>query len=128
MFENQFFSEHLSFLSQQPSLEYVEGLEDCELYFIYHEDLIRLYQEIQKFQQFGRLLMEHSFIRLKVYFHSLLHETAQERYLKLIETQPNIFQRIPLKYIASYIGITDSSLSRIRKKIAGKNHFLPFGK
>ena len=68
--------------------------------------------------QIGRLACEELFLKKSKRELSLLNDTATKRYLNLMEEQPLLFQQVPLKYIASYIGITPQALSRIRKRIS----------
>jgi len=66
------------------------------------------------------MILVKGFISFKQRALSLINESAEERYETLINSRPEIFQRAPLKYIASYLGITDTSLSRIRRELAHK--------
>ncbi|HEY0751463.1 MAG TPA: Crp/Fnr family transcriptional regulator, partial [Chitinophagaceae bacterium] len=72
---------------------------------------------IPEFREFGRSILVRGFSNLKLRMLSMITETAEQRYASLLQHNPEIFQYAPLKYIASYLGITDSSLSRIRKDI-----------
>jgi hypothetical protein len=74
-----------------------------------------------EFREFGRTILVNAIGHLKGRALSLVQETAEERYRKLITTNPDIFQHAALKHIASYLGITDTSLSRIRKEYARKH-------
>ena len=73
-----------------------------------------------EFREFGRLKIVASYGQLKGRMLSMLQETAEERYTSLVTNRPEIFQQVPLKYIASYLGITDSTLSRLRKSFVKK--------
>ena len=79
-----------------------------------------LFHSIYEFREFGRMILVKGFISFKQRTLSLINESAEQRYETLITARPEIFQRAPLKYIASYLGITDSSLSRIRRELAHK--------
>lgn len=114
-FEGQFISEYVSFFSDYASPEYIQALEDVQLLSISKKDLNHLYERHPKWACFGRLLAEEILVHIKQYFFSLIKESAEERYKKLMERKPQILQRVPLKYIASFIGVTDTSLSRIRR-------------
>lgn len=84
---------------------------------IHHDDLQKIYKKSSVGNLIGRLMIEYLYVeKLKREF-SFLSETAEERYLKLLKEQPELFQAVPLKYIASYMGITPQALSRIRKRI-----------
>lgn len=95
---------------------YVEALEDSLLYKINKQDLEKLYYEYPAYREFGRKFAEEALTMLMQRTLSLHTKSAEERYKELLQV-PGFIQRIPLKYIASYLGITDTSLSRIRKKI-----------
>lgn len=105
------------YLHQKPSYEYIELLEDSVLYRIDTEELKHLYNTDLELANFGRILADKFAYYTEQRFIDRLSLSATARYLKLIDTYPEIIQRIPLKYIASYLGITQVSLSRIRAKI-----------
>jgi len=79
-----------------------------------------LFHSIPEFRDFGRSILVKGFASLKIRMLSMITETAEERYASLLHSNPEIFQYAPLKQIASYLGITDTSLSRIRKEILKK--------
>jgi hypothetical protein len=72
---------------------------------------------IENFREVGRTKLIQDFFKLKSHSLSLITTEAKDRYLNLMKNQPEIIQNIPSKYIATYLGITDTSLSRIRKEI-----------
>lgn len=81
-----------------------------------------LYNKSQRFERFGRLIAERLFIETAKSKNNLLTQTAEDRYLELLTHQPQIFERLPLALIASYLGIQPQSLSRIRARVvSGKN-------
>ncbi len=83
-----------------------------------HRDLQKLYTDLPKFERFGRVLAENVVIGSQRRTASLLFDSPEERYLKLIAERPKVVERIPLHHIASYLGIKPESLSRIRKRLA----------
>jgi CRP-like cAMP-binding protein len=89
-------------------------MEDVKLYTIGREDLFRLFDKYPTLQKLGRLSMEYMFIRKETREASFLLDTAEQRYEELMRQYPGITQRVPLKYLASYLGITAETLSRIR--------------
>lgn len=95
---------------------YVEALEDSLLYKITKKDLEKLYEAFPIYQEFGRKFAEEALTMLMQRTMSLHTKTAEERYRELLMI-PDFMQKIPLKYLASFLGVTDTSLSRIRKKI-----------
>ena len=109
-----------SFFKRERSRENIQALTDCSGYAIDFNELNRLFHAIQHFREFGRMILVKGFIALKERTLSLINQTAEERYVNLINTNPEIFQYAPLKTIASYLGITDTSLSRIRREYQKK--------
>ena len=106
-----------SFFLGAISKETLQAITDCEILYISKSDLEKLYSMDSKWQAFGRMLMEGILIGKEERIVDLLFLTAHEKYLKLIEQSPDIIQNVPVKYIASFIGIQPESLSRIRKTI-----------
>jgi CRP-like cAMP-binding protein len=109
-----------SFFNRTPSKENIQALTDSSGWYITYEQLNGLFHAMPEFREFGRSVLVQGFAALKMRMLSLITETAEERYAHLLRTKPEIFQDAPLKYIASYLGITDTSLSRIRKEFAAK--------
>ncbi|MGO4293185.1 Crp/Fnr family transcriptional regulator [Chitinophaga sp. RAB17] len=118
--ENSFASDLLSFFNRTPSKEYIQTIVDCETWYITYDDMQEIFHALPEFREFGRLKLVNSYSILKERMLSMLQETAEQRYIRLINSSPEIFQSVPLKYIASYLGITDTSLSRIRKEFTKK--------
>lgn len=106
----------LGFYTTGKALFYVEALEDSVLYKITKQDLENLYKEFPVYREFGQKFAEEALTILMQRTLSLHTKSAEERYKELLQI-PDFMQKIPLKYVASYLGITDTSLSRIRKKI-----------
>jgi len=117
-FEGSWVGDYQSFLTGQPAVQHIDALENTELLVIRRDDLQALYAEQPQFERFGRLLAENVVIGSQRRTASLLFETPEERYLKLIAERPKVVERIPLHHIASYLGIKPESLSRIRKRLA----------
>ncbi|HLP20005.1 MAG TPA: Crp/Fnr family transcriptional regulator [Chitinophagales bacterium] len=115
---NPFVSSYSSFLSRTPSQENIHALEDCELVQITYDDLQKLYDQSLEFQKLGRLIAEYNYTLAVERIYSLQHCTAQQRYVQLLQLYPNLVNAVPHHYIASYLGITPESLSRIRKELA----------
>jgi CRP-like cAMP-binding protein len=120
-FEGEWLGDYESFLLQRPSADYIEALEDCELYTLGYEDMQALYEKKDCFQKFGRLIAEKLFISIAKSMRNLQLQSAKERYLALLSDQPQIFERLPQHLIASYLGIQPQSLSRIRAEVARGN-------
>lgn len=117
-FEGAWVGDYHSFLTGQPSVQYIDALEEAELLIMSRADLLALYDQQPRFERFGRLLAENVVIGSQRRTASLLFDTPEERYLKLITERPKVIERIPLHHIASYLGIKPESLSRIRKRLA----------
>jgi CRP-like cAMP-binding protein len=109
-----------SFFNRTRSKENILALTDCEGWFISFEQLNNLFHDLPEFREFGRSVLVKAFAALKTRTLMMITETAEERYAYLLKTNPEIFQHAPLKNIASYLGITDTSLSRIRKEFSKK--------
>ncbi len=107
-----------SFFKRLPAEENIQALTDCELLFISFEEIQVLFHSLPEFREFGRTILVNAYTQLKARTLSMVRETAEQRYAGLLKTNPAVFQHAPLKYIASYLGVTDTSLSRIRKDFA----------
>lgn len=110
-----FFNDYLSFFNQVPSEEYYELITDCKLHSISFDNVQHCFHNIPEFREWGRMLLTLNYAHANRRMISFHKETAQERYSKLLQSHPEIVQKVPLHYIASYLGITKFSLSRIRK-------------
>jgi len=117
-FAGAFMSAYDSFLSRSPSAYQVETLAPVTLWSISYDGLQAVYRETSIGDVIGREAAEELFLAKSRREISLLSETAEERYRKLLAEQPHMLQLIPLKYLASYIGITPQALSRIRRRIS----------
>lgn len=113
--ENQIFGSILPIYAGKPSQENLQFLEDAEIYAISIDDLNQLYQIYPELNFIGRKIAEEVCIILEERTNSLHIESATERYQSLIKQQPYLLNRINLGHIASYLGITQETLSRIRK-------------
>ncbi len=117
IFPNDFVSAYDSFLTRTPSTYAIQALSAGHLWQIHYDDLQRVYAETDTGNLIGRKSAESLFLIKSRRELSLLTQTAEERYLALFQDRPDLIQSIPLKYIASYIGVTPQALSRIRKRI-----------
>ncbi len=118
VFENGFVTAYDSFLTQEPSLYQIETLSETTLLRISYQDLQKVYGKTANGNIIGRKMAEMLFMKKTQRELSLLNQTAEERYLDLFSDNPKLLQEIPLKYIASYIGVTPQALSRIRRRIS----------
>ncbi|WP_300666257.1 Crp/Fnr family transcriptional regulator [Fluviicola sp.] len=109
-----------SFFLRNPTRENIQTLTDCVCWQLDFDTFQKLFHSIQSFREQGRTNLVNSYFSLKRQSISIIADQAKERYLRFIQEKPHIVQNISLKHIATYLGITDTSLSRIRKEIAGE--------
>lgn len=114
MREGDFIMSIVSFYTRQPAREYVELLEESTVCSITYDQLQHLYQHFPEFNVIGRVLTERYYVLSELRTQNLRMQTANERYQQLLHDFPAIFQRVPLKYIASHLGISPETLSRLR--------------
>jgi CRP-like cAMP-binding protein len=114
--ENRLFTEHTSFLSQTPSTDFMEAIEDTEVLSFAYEDLMKIYEKSHGLESVGRQLNEVIFIATKKKLMSLMNDDATTRYSEFLKTYKKELHRIPQNIIASYLGITPQSLSRLKKE------------
>jgi CRP-like cAMP-binding protein len=119
-FENQFIVDYDSFLNEKPSRYFIQTMEATELICFNLHALQYAYQQSQNWERLGRVMAEQSFSYTAHRVESFMFLDGEQRYLQLLKEEPEIFNRVPLYHIASYIGLERESLSRLRKKIAGK--------
>lgn len=116
-FAREYATEYVSFLTRQPSEIHVKTLEDAELIELRYDKMQMLYEQFPVWQKYGRLMAENIFLHVAERTHRLLYYTPEENYVKLLESRPDIIERMPQHYIASYLGVQPESLSRIRKRL-----------
>lgn len=109
-----------SFFQRIPSQEAFQAITNCIGWKITFEELNSLFHALPAFRETGRAILVRALVSLKMRTLSMINQTAEQRHAALLQSQPQIFQHVPLKYIASYLGITDTSLSRIRKEMVAK--------
>lgn len=117
-FDKSFVSAYDSFLTQNPATYQLETLTDAVIWSLSYQDLQAIYKETEIGNTIGRFASEDLFLKKSRRELSLLNSTAEQRYLSLLTEYPHFIRHIPLKYLASYIGITPQALSRIRKRIS----------
>lgn len=117
--EGLFASSYDSFLRQAPSIQTLETLEDCDLLVISYQRLEQLYEEVPKMNIVVRKIAEQRFINAQQVLSSFILDSPEERYRKFEAQHGNLLLRVPHHMIASYLGITPVSLSRIRKRMLG---------
>lgn len=120
-YEGWWISDQFSFLTGEPSTYNIDALEDCELLLLSKPSEEELLERIPKFERYFRILLQNNLIATQKRLVSSLSQTAEERYIELISVCPETLpQRIPQHMLASFLGITPETFSRIRKQIALK--------
>lgn len=109
-----------SYINQAKSVNYIVCLEDTIVIEGNLEQETDMYERFPKLQQITRAMMEQDFGKMQEQFSRFIASSPQERYEYLLNNRPELLQRVPLQHLASYIGVTPESLSRIRKRIQGK--------
>jgi CRP-like cAMP-binding protein len=107
-----------SFFLRNPTREHIQALTDCVCWQLDFNTFQELFHGIKNFREQGRTTLVGSYFALKRHSISIIADQAKDRYLSLIKEKPHIVQNVSLKHIATFLGITDTSLSRIRKEIA----------
>ena len=118
-FEGWWISDHFSFLTGEPAVYTIDALEDSELLLLSKQAEEQLLQKIPRFERYFRILLQNSLIAAQRRLIGSLSQTAEERYNDLITGCPTIPQRVPQHMMASFLGITPETLSRIRRQVAG---------
>jgi CRP-like cAMP-binding protein len=103
-----------SFFTRTPAQQQLHALTDCQGWFLSYQQVNTLFHTRPEFREFGRSVLVRALATLQERMVDQIRDTASTRYEKLLATNPELFHHAPLKYIASYLGVTDSSLSRIR--------------
>lgn len=107
-----------SFFLRDPTRENFQALTDCVCWQLDFDTFQQLFHGIKNFREQGRTNLVSSYFALRKQSISMIADQAKDRYITLLKEKPYVIQQVPLKHIASYLGITDTSLSRIRKEIA----------
>ncbi len=109
-----------SFFTRSLSQEYIQAAVPCKGWYISYEQLNKLFHDLPEFREFGRSILVKGYTALKSRMLDTITQTAEQRYIQLLNSKPEVLQQASLKHIASYLGITDSSLSRIRKEYSSR--------
>ena len=108
----------ISFYTRQPGYEFIETLEDSVLACVQYNDLQQFYNDIPDFNIVGRKLAEHFFFLAEQRTQMLRKHKSGEKYQLFQDQHPGLIQRVPLKYIATYLGMSEETLSRVRNRMA----------
>jgi CRP-like cAMP-binding protein len=116
-FENDFVTSFHSFITQEPAVENIQLLEGSILWAISKDTLTGLFNQYHEIERLVRIAYEKYYIRLEERFVNAQFKSATERYESLLHQTPHIVERVPLGHIASYLGISQETLSRIRSRL-----------
>jgi CRP-like cAMP-binding protein len=119
-FEGWWISDQVSFITGEPSIDNIDALEDCELLLLTKKSEQEMMEKIPKLEKYFRILLQNNLINLKRRLVGSLSKSAEERYHELTSSCPTIPQRVPQHMMASFLGITPETLSRIRRQIADR--------
>jgi CRP-like cAMP-binding protein len=118
--EGMFGGAYDSFISCQPSRHSIEAIEYSQLYAISYEDLQGMFETLPKTNEFVRKILEERFVTLHQLYTAQILDSPQERYFNLQRTNPGLIDRIPQHQLATFLGVTPVSLSRIRNRLSRK--------
>lgn len=119
-FENAWVTDFQSFNYGTICIMNLQAMEDTTVFIISKQKKLELYKQCNKYETFGRIMAEQVAVRATEIAMSLSSEKPEERFRNLLQKQPDLFQRVPQKYIANFLGISPESLSRIQKRIHSK--------
>ncbi|TDO73131.1 CRP-like cAMP-binding protein [Flavobacterium chryseum] len=114
--ENHFTSDYQSFIMEVPSKQYLEALTDVDLLILKKDAINSLYDKYKVWERFGRLIIERIFCLVEQKRKNIISTSNDEQYRDFVAAYPQILQKVPQYYIASYLGISPEHLSRLRKK------------
>lgn len=117
-FENNFMTAYSSLITGQPTYENIQALVPTELWILQKSDMESLGKKYPNWLLFQKHMAEQQYIDLETRFFSFQKEKASERYQELLQSHPHYFQQIPLQHLASYLGISQRHLTRIRREIS----------
>jgi CRP/FNR family transcriptional regulator, anaerobic regulatory protein len=118
--ENGYATDYSAFINQEPSKYHIQCLEPCLLVNLSYTHIQYGYKKYAGIERFGRLIAEMVLKNQQKRIESFLFENAEQRYLNFIKDSPDLFNRVSLSYLSTYLGIERPSLSRIRKKLSEK--------
>ena len=116
-FEGWWIGDLYSFLTSEPSKMNIEALEDSDVLTIERQDHFKLLSEVPKYETYYRILFQDAYVALQRRVSSTIGLTAEEKYQRLVNQYHSFINRVPLHLIASYLGVSPETLSRIRKQM-----------
>ncbi|WP_184549274.1 Crp/Fnr family transcriptional regulator [Mucilaginibacter sp. FT3.2] len=115
--EDHWIADLYSFVTQVPGNVNIEAIEDSEVLLLPHHELDLLYDQVPALERYFRHLFQRAYVGLQQRLNTTVSLNAEDRYRMLIHDFPQVAARVPLIYVASFLGITPESLSRIRKQL-----------
>lgn len=119
--EDVFFTDLLSYVNEEPSQSYLKAVEDCVVFAVDKSTVEESFDKSHQLERFGRLSMQEAFMKMFTRVQRMNIRSNEERYMRLLEKRPELFQRVPNYLIASYLGMTPVGLSKLRKRLSN-NH------
>ena len=116
-FENQFATALTSFITSEPSDEFIQAVEDSEVYYITHKNFYHLLNIIPQWEKFYRIYLETAYVNNTKRLMSFLVQDALEKYRQLLNENPIIVRRLSNKMVASYLNISQETLSRLKSRL-----------
>lgn len=116
--ENWWITDLYSFLTSEPATQTIDAIEDSELLMLDLPSYDLLFKEIPKFEHYFRILLQNNYIAMRKRIVDTISSSAEERYAHFLREQSALAQRVPQHMIASYLGITPETLSRVRKQMS----------
>lgn len=117
-FPNQFIAAYSSFITGNPSVENIQAITKAQILVIKKEVIQKLSIHSLKWTTFLKIVAEQQYLELENRIFQLQRDSASKRYKSLMENQPTYIQKLPLQYLASFLGITQRHLSRIRSEVS----------
>ncbi|MEM9824251.1 MAG: Crp/Fnr family transcriptional regulator [Bacteroidota bacterium] len=115
--EDDMFTDLYAYIEEIPANAFLRAEEDCRLFYISKQDVTRSFDHSHPLERSGRLSMQDAFVKAFRRITHLNNLSNEERYLRLLEKRPELFQRVPQYLIASYLGLSPVGLSKIRKRL-----------
>ncbi|MCP1996080.1 Crp/Fnr family transcriptional regulator [Flavobacterium sp. HSC-61S13] len=116
-FENQFATALVSFITSEPSEEFVQAVEESEVYYITHTDFYHLLDVVPQWDKFYRMYLEMAYVNNTKRLMSMMIQDALQKYRQLLDENPRVVRRLSNKMVASYLNISQETLSRLKSKL-----------
>ena len=116
--ENNYATHYSAFITRTPSKYYLQCLEPCVIVQLSYEHMQTGYEQFPLLERYGRLVAEEVLKTLQKRIESFLFDNAETRYLDFVKANPELFNRVSISYLSTYLGIERQTLTRIRKRLA----------